>query len=396
MKKVLVIAPTYCRSNCATGQVARHFFPNFPTDKYRFTIICNERWGDVSSIGSCEIVKTPFYPIKDYICRFLFHTPLAHWGNTPDKEWHCWGKEAVKYALQLAQKEHFDYIHSICMPASAHVVAYELKKKLGIPWVAQFYDPWRGNPFRVLRTRAMIKYDKIWEERVAFAADVVIHPCETMRKYWIDQYGDKVVNKIQILPFATECPTIVNNQSRKTDKLIISHIGSFSKNRNSLVFLKALSNLPPEVKDCVQVNFVGNVTDEEKNAIKDLNLCRVVNLVGIISEQECYNYYENSDLFLIVDINCSPNLFYPSKILKYFCYQKPILGITTEQSVIRDELTMTGNYPFSYNDVDGIASFIKKAVVDYESLLTNDKDYGERFYSENVIKGYQAIIDSML
>lgn len=97
-------------------------------------------------------------------------------------------------------------------------------------------------------------------------------------------------------------------------------------------------------------------------------------------------------MFLIVDIDCSPNLFYPSKILKYFCYQKPILGITTEQSVVRDELKKTGNYPFCYDDIVGISSFLTKAVEDYPSICINDIHYGERFLKDNVINQYSKLV----
>ena len=143
------------------------------------------------------------------------------------------------------------------------------------------------------------------------------------------------------------------------------------------------------------MNFVGNVIESDKALIHELDLSNVVNLVGRVSEEECYKYYEQSDMFLIVDIDCVPNLFYPSKILKYFCYKKPILGITTEQSVIRDELTRTGNYPFGYYDVDGISFFLKTAVDDYNSILTNNKEYGERFKTCNVIKRYCQILSHL-
>lgn len=79
--------------------------------------------------------------------------------------------------------------------------------------------------------------------------------------------------------------------------------------------------------------------------IESSGISPLVNLVGRVTEQECFKYYEESDMFLIVDINCEPNLFYPSKLLKYFCYKKPIIGLTKNDSVVYHELSKTGNYP---------------------------------------------------
>ena len=73
----------------------------------------------------------------------------------------------------------------------------------------------------------------------------------------------------------------------------------------------------------------------------------------------------------------------------------PILGITTEHSVVRDELKKTGNYPFYYDDVDGISKFLTKVVEDYPSICTNDRNYGKRFLKESVINQYCKLVTQL-
>ena len=391
MKKILVVAPTYCRMGCANGQIERHFFPNLPHDEYKVTIFCSDQWNDAIVNDRCILKRTHFNKWIDYACRAMSHTFLPYIGNVPDKDLFSWGKNAIKKILELANTEKFDLIHSICMPCSSHIVAYEIKKKLCIPWIAQFYDPWSGNPFRILRGRKMQQLDKKMERIVAENADLIIHPCDAMIEHWTTLYGDVVKDKLTVLPFITEIPEKTARE-KDTDKLTISHIGSFSSNRNASVFIQALAKLDKSVRQRIKVNLVGNVTEEDAKLIIQHKLQDTINLVGRVPEQECYNYYENSDMFLIVDIDCSPNLFYPSKILKYFCYQKPIIGITTEQSVVRDELNKTGNYPFRYDDIAGISKFLTKAVGDYSSICTNDIHYGERFLKDNVINQYSKLV----
>lgn len=394
MKKVLVIAPTYCRPDCANGQIERHFFTSLPKEDFQITILCSDRWDLITESDNCKLVRTHFNKWADYACRAMFHTPLPYIGNSPDKELYNWGNNAVKEALKLAKTEKFDYIHSIAMPCSAHVVAYRIKQELNIPWVAQFYDPWSGNPFRVMKSKRMLRLNQEWEKKVAQSADLIIHPCDAMIDFWAKLYGENIRSKTYVLPFATDIPPFVERSHKEGEKVVISHIGSFSSNRNAEVFLKAVASMPVEARQKLQVYFVGNVIDSDRKLIHDLQLSDTVTLVGRVSEQECFRYYELSDMFLIVDIDCVPNLFYPSKILKYFCYKKPILGITTEQSVIRDELTKTGNYPYKYDDVDGIAKFLSRAVENYDDINTNDNEYGRKFKTANVVNEYVSIVNN--
>lgn len=394
MKRILVIAPTYCRPDSPNGQIERHFFPHLPHN-YEPIILCNEKWNFREATDRSQVVRTPFNKWVDYACRFMFHTPFHYVGNVPDKDYFGWGKQAIKEAVKIAKKEPFDLIHSISIPCTSHVVAMEIKKQLKIPWIAQFYDPWSGNPFRVMKSHKMLEMDRLLEKKVAQNADMIIHPCDVMVEYWKKLFGDTVKDKLKVLPFATEIPAIEEHK-HDPSKLVISHIGNFSPERNASVFLKALTELDKDTLCKVVVNFVGNVVESDVKLINDYGLQDTVRLVGKVSESECHNYYVESDLFLIIDIDCSPNLFYPSKILKYFCYKKPIIGLTTEHSVIRDELKKTGNHPFGYKDVEGVADFITKAVTDYESILTNNKEYGSRFSVDNVVSEYCQMVDTLL
>lgn len=394
MKRILVIAPAFCKPNSPNGQIERHFFSSLPKDDYEVTVLCADRKEYKESVIGCVVKRTPVNKLVNYASRILFHTPFHYIWNVPDNVYYCWGKKAIKEALCLAEKTKYDIIHSISIPCSAHVVALEIKKVLGIPWIAQFYDPWSGNPFRVMKSNKALEKDRYFEQQVANNADMIIHPCDVMVDYWVNLFGDVVKDKLKVLPFVTEIPTF-KEHVRDENRLVISHIGNFSSNRNASVFIKAISKLDKDSRNRLVVNFVGSVVESDVQLIKQYGLQDTIKLIGRVSERECHYYYAESDLFLIVDINCSPNLFYPSKILKYFYYKKPILGLTTEQSVISDELRKTGNYAFNYYDVDGIASFLTKAINNYDSILTNDKDYWTFFSKDRVIKSYCRLVDNL-
>lgn len=200
------------------------------------------------------------------------------------------------------------------------------------------------------------------------------------------------------MPFTGESDEHIEG-THKGDKIVISHIGNLRFDRNTITFIKAIDKLVSKnsnYKSKLKVNYVGKVTDEEKTLIRDKQLEDIFTFVGSIPEKECEPYYESSDIFLIVDLNCQPNLFYPSKLIKYFGYKKPILGICTKQSVIKDELRATGNHPFEYCDEDGVCDFVAQAIDNYDSICTHDINHWKIFQTENVLNEYDKIIRNHL
>jgi hypothetical protein len=60
-------------------------------------------------------------------------------GDFPDA-FRGWVAPAVRSALEVIDRERVDAICSLCPPATAHVVAAEVARRTGLPWVAQFDD----------------------------------------------------------------------------------------------------------------------------------------------------------------------------------------------------------------------------------------------------------------
>lgn len=58
-----------------------------------------------------------------------------------------WALPALRTCLQLARRERFDAIVSTALPSSMHVLAGVLSRMTGIPWIADYRDPWSRNPY---------------------------------------------------------------------------------------------------------------------------------------------------------------------------------------------------------------------------------------------------------
>ncbi|MGD0998025.1 MAG: glycosyltransferase [Thermoleophilia bacterium] len=74
------------------------------------------------------------------------------WLQVPD-DYVTWIVPAVLLGRRLLREEPFDAIFSSFPGASSHLVAAELARESGIPWVADYRDPWPTHQFRRYPTR---------------------------------------------------------------------------------------------------------------------------------------------------------------------------------------------------------------------------------------------------
>lgn len=58
-----------------------------------------------------------------------------------------WIPGALKTGFRMLENEHFDAILSTAHPPSVHVVGWMLARRSGLPWIADYRDPWAGNAY---------------------------------------------------------------------------------------------------------------------------------------------------------------------------------------------------------------------------------------------------------
>ena len=100
---------------------------------------------------------------------------VMNWYQTifayPDTE-RTWRQPALKTAIDILKKEHFDAILSSSPFPTSHLVASKLKKRFGLPWLADFRDLWSLNhnyPFSSIRKR----FDKRLEVATLRGVDAI-------------------------------------------------------------------------------------------------------------------------------------------------------------------------------------------------------------------------------
>ena len=398
MIRPLIISREFLLDHSPTGECIRAFVGAMAQIELSPMVYCSDKKPQIgiATNNYAHVVHETIWP--QYMAAVMRRLLIPDITWLPGYEWWSWGIRCKKQILHdIKNGERFDYIHTISFPCACHTIGLQLKRKTRLPWIAQFYDPWADNPYRPFKTQLFKEKDWALEREVAENADIIIHTNEPIANLWRERYGKEIAKKIIVLPLTIPLPSIqVSDINHKDgDVLTISHIGNFMLNRTSVSFINAISRLleeRPFLREKIIVNYIGRVTEREKELINERGLSKNFNLVGSISPTACEVYYQQSDAFLAVDGVNKDNIFFPSKILKYFYFKRPIIGITPKGSVLDYELRASGHAVFTNDDIESIKQYLYRLVTNYSSVLSFNANYWHNFKPENVISYYNSII----
>lgn len=393
----LLIDYDYQIIHSASGQIARVFWEQTHEFLSRPIIVCADYQDTLSSNNQLIKVKDRGWIRHIFgLCRELGLPDVCH---IPDQRRFSWEPFVVN---EIKKRNcHFDYIHSISCPESSHLIALKIKQFSRKPWVAQFNDPWIGNEAKRFKTNYYPKVDAALERKVAENADLIIHSNRIMVEDWLERYGDIVRDKMVIFPFSfniAQLPDVEEHHIRG-EKLRVSHIGHLYGARSATPMLRALQRLKsdsPEIYKQIELVFIGSLPDADKVFVKENSLSDCVHFLGKMPPESLTKYYLESDVFLVIDMNVPRSPSYPSKLLMYHYYRRPILSIAPSDSIIEDDMQKSGHRCYTYEDIDGIEAYLKGAVVDYTSLQSFDYDYWRQFTVENVANLYHKELNKLL
>lgn len=389
MKRVLLIGQLLAES--PTSQIQRDFWGAM-IERHGIEIITVCEPGPVLMKQSCryEVVrKKEWIEIGFRILRGLGLRDLSH---LPDTNVYSWAPFAYRRAKQICKEENIDYIYSISWPCSNHLVARRLKQKFGLPWVASFYDPWIEHIVKQYKFDYFKRKDVEQERKVAECADLIFHTNSKIVHNWKQRYENMCYAKIHELPLCYNFKelTIKESQFVKSKKLRIAHIGGVYGNRSSSTLLEALNHLfqfHPDFVNRLEITFVGG-THERELIMSDEGISHLFKFVDKVPFNQVGAYFNNADIFLLLDMNMRACPFFPSKLILYQYYRKPILGITQIGSVLEQEL-QEANYPvFYYGESKSIEHFLFKALSSYQSLFTFNHDVWKKYDVTSVADTY--------
>lgn len=288
---------------------------------------------DFDALFEKEVHQSKLLRIYQYIDS---HFPALFGFAKPDKQI-TWFPPALEKARQILDKEKIDVVYTDSPPNSTSLVGFCLKDTYGIPWVADFRDPWSldelayesmGQKFHK-RAREL---DALLEKIILSKCDQTMVVSEKLRQRYLHLL-DLHESQIIVIPDGydeedyKDIPCASDNEK---DFFNIKYTGSFYGSYNPAIFLHALHRLITRhhIKD-IRFHVIGHGSGWVKQNLGELGLTGLqpfIRLQDHMDLKDCLSETMNSDLLLVVS---PPDMDYnvPQKIYSYMRTGVPILAV---------------------------------------------------------------------
>ncbi len=268
------------------------------------------------------------------------------WGSrllvTPDSRI-GWIVPGVRAALQSIRKRRPDVIYSTSPCMSAHLIAMIASVWTHIPWVADFRDPWRGNPFRQLGFRSLDVWDAVLEWLVLRFATRVVCNTPTMRQAlikrrpFVDGKSATILNGFDEL----HRTGVTASTTKPSGAFVLLHCGQFYGPRSPKSWLAALRRaieLDPIATESLRMEFVGPETYEGVPLLtlaEEEGVADCVRTTGTCAHAEALARMQRADAMILAGSSgASADLQIPNKLFEYLSIRKPILATVGPDSPV--------------------------------------------------------------
>ncbi|MFP4228538.1 MAG: glycosyltransferase [Salinivenus sp.] len=282
-----------------------------------------------------------------------------------------WVPFAVWRGCRLLATHRMDAILTTGPPHSTHLAGAALERWTGVPWVADFRDPWTDiNYYHELpHTEAARRIDRALERMVLRRAAAVTTVSPSWRRLLIDKGDESEARSVHVVQNGFDEADIERGRHAiEEERFVLTHVGSLYASRNPLGVWRALRRLrDASAVPRLRIRLVGMVDPTVREAIRSLNLEDITEVVPYVPHEEAVAYMQRAGLLLlsIEDFPASAGML-TGKIYEYLATGRPIVGVGDPDGDAAALLRTTGGGRlFGRYDVEGLAQFIRAHYEDW-------------------------------
>jgi hypothetical protein len=239
-----------------------------------------------------------------------------------------WYRPAVRAGRLLAERWKPDLVLSSALPATAHLVARSLALRLGVPWIAEYRDPWTDSGSR-RRMEPLYRVERALEDRVVRDAAALI----TVSDSWAAQLHQRFPHAPVSVVSNGYDPSDYNDAGKPPSGLPLTllYTGRLYPRQDVSPLFHAIrasidnGTLSP---DDLRVRFVGRYLEGAREAAHSMNLLgSVVTVDESIPHLEALAAQQRSHV-LVMALGLDDDVGWrPAKLYEYLGARRPILMI---------------------------------------------------------------------
>jgi glycosyltransferase involved in cell wall biosynthesis len=247
----------------------------------------------------------------------------------------AWLPSALPVALSLARRRSVDVIYSSSPPATTHLIAGLAAILTRTPWVADFRDPWVGNPFAKPPAAARRGLEARTERWIVAHAAAVVVAVESLRDDFRERYPE-FAERFVFIPNGydrAELADLPSVPAPDPGTFRIVFAGSLYREDELDVFLSGVERLisrRPDIRQRLAVEFVGRVNDANAAvaARHAPTIGDIVRYRGFVPRREALAWMASAQALLqLMPAGAGSGVFVGGKLLEYLAFDRPILAV---------------------------------------------------------------------
>jgi hypothetical protein len=310
-----------------------------------------------------------------------------------------WIKPSIAFLSDYLRDNPHDLIISTGPPHSMHLIAWGVKKKSGIPWLADFRDPWTNIDFYkdLNLTYWADRRHHTLEKRVITEADSIVTVSPTLTKEFIEAGARSAFT------ITNGFDEVRETVPPKTDSLFsILHVGSLPASRNPVTLWKSLQIMmesKPDFKNSLSIELIGNVDYSILQSLEKYGLSDFVIRKPHLPHSEALERMLSARLLLLV-VNNTQNAkgILTNKFFEYLAARRPIIAIGPTDGDVAEILkeSMAGRI-LDFNDEEGTISYLDELHTKYTcGAMEVEISNIDRFTRRNLTASLVTIINQII
>lgn len=294
-----------------------------------------------------------------------------------------WVRPSVKWLLGYLKDHPVDAIISTGPPHSMHLIARGVARRTGLPWLADFRDPWTKMFYFKhlgLGKRATARHLKLEQSvldeatRIIAVSPLVQQDFEAMTKTPVEL----VTNGFD----ETDFP--VKAQESTSDKFTVSHAGLFAADGDPLCVWDAMKQLCDEVpgfSDSLRIVLAGKTDSAVLQSIRERGLGENLCDLGYVDHTRAVEVMCSASV-LLLPLRREPEYrcVLPGKTFEYLASRRPIIGIGQTDSAMSTLISKAGaGVCYDWENTAAVkAELLRLWTLWHDSALSpNDADLSE-------------------
>ncbi|NML47773.1 glycosyltransferase family 4 protein [Ramlibacter sp. G-1-2-2] len=237
------------------------------------------------------------------------------------------------------------------------------KHRRNIRWIAQFSDPWAGNPLEINR---LCKLWNIWHEpETVAAADWIVHSSPYSLELMFRGNRQGLRAKTGVLPHVFHSELYPARPKTSDAQIVMRYVGVLYGRRSPEPVFAALGNVfarRPELRGQLVVEIVGLVPPEMLQTAAAQALPQgTIRTVGTVGYMESLRLMHDADILLLIEADVRRNLFLASKVSDYIGAGAPIVGVVPP-GASEETMRELGAWYAAPRDIAGIERALEGAI----------------------------------